>query len=225
MLVATRANSFFVNLTSTIYILLDFGLNIYKYGECDNDLFVTTTGANRVEAMENSKKKIGYYIAFKILWVVPVSIFYSFIVIKQIYTTFIIFVDFLFRQSDYFYRHLLREKSRDTLFCSICNVDDENEIIYTQCDFNYVLELVNRKEKSQEDLKSVSSIEKKADKSQKPPKIEREERLRYKHSEIVEKKRSPGTFGKLFRRFVYDWQENFKFSSRYATTKKLLLKT
>ncbi len=200
LLVATRINSFFINLTCLIYILIDFGLNVYKYGECEG----ISSEFAYVEKSE-AEKYVGYFIAYKIMFALPFSVFSSFILVKQLYKTFIIIMDFIFKRFNHYYSVILKRKSKDSFCCTICNVDDDNEIFYSQYDLNYVLRLINKKNY---ETKSMEKIKKSVIKN-----LE----AKYKYSEIVEINQPKKLIG-LFKRFIYDWKDHFRFSSRFVNS-------
>ncbi len=99
----------------------------------------------------------------------------------------------------------MKRKSKDSFCCIICNVDDENEVFYSQYDLNYVLRLVNKKNYETE---TTDKIKKSLIKN-----LEN----KYKFSEIVEISK-PKKFMSLFKRFIYDWKDDFRFSSRFINS-------
>ena len=170
---------------------IDFTENIYQYGNCDTDLVSDTD-------ISETKRKIWYYMIYKILHSIPLSIFMSFIVISLTYRTFISLVDYIFNYKSLLIKQNIKESSRDTCFCSICNVNDEHEIIYSKFDLDYVLNLFNRNDElfsgknlTDIDLKNLN------------------EKLKF--CKLIKNKKS------IFNK-IYKPDRNFRFTSRYINS-------
>lgn len=100
--------------------------NIYQYGKCDS---ISSESSNSVE---ETSRRLGYYIAYKVLSAIPLSIFSSFIIITLTYKAAINFVDFFLRYRSPKTKTILKLKAYDTIFCLIANVDDDPEIFYSK---------------------------------------------------------------------------------------------
>lgn len=123
---AYRVNTFLISITCVIYLWIDFIENIYIYGKCDSIV-------NEADSsLEETNRRLGFYIAYKVLSAVPLSIFSSFIIITLTYKAIINLIDFITRYRSQKTRSIMSEKSQDTFFCMIANVDDDNEIIYSK---------------------------------------------------------------------------------------------
>ena len=115
-----------ISITCVIYLWIDFVENIYIYGKCDS---ISNEASS---SLDETYRRLGFYIAYKVLSAIPLSIFSSFIIITLTYKAVINLIDFITRFRSPKTRAILAEKSRDTAFCMIANVDDDNEIIYSK---------------------------------------------------------------------------------------------
>lgn len=90
-------------------------------------------------------------------------------------------------------------KSKDSFCCDFFNVDDEHEIIYSQCDIDYVLDLLNSKgEKNLQ--KTLVQVNK------------------FKYLAVfVERKNLPAKIISILKK-VLKWDPNFRFSSRVVNS-------
>lgn len=119
-------NTFFISITCVIYLWIDFVENIYLYGKCDSIV-------NEADSsLDETNRRLPFYIAYKVLSAVPLSIFSSFIIITLTYKAIVNLIDFVTRFRSPKTRSTMIEKSQDTAFCMIANVDDDNEIIYNK---------------------------------------------------------------------------------------------
>lgn len=129
----------------------------------------------------NRKQLVGwYYIAYKVLSAIPLSIFSAFLVITLSYKAVINLIDFIVRYSSSLTRAMITKNSQDTIFCSLANVDDDNEIIYSRCDLEYVLKLFEKKEKTERIFTNLEFIE--GDDARASPEFYKKEKL------LIEKK-------------------------------------
>jgi hypothetical protein len=193
LLVANRVTNFFISFTSTIYILLDLIINVYKYGECYNISNELQIGENYgEEEIEYLKKTINPFIVYKVLFILPFTLFSSFIFVEQSYKMISIFI-----------LNVLNRNNQNKTRFSFFNISDEDEIIFSQSDFNYVLNLVNK------DNNKLSKSKKKL--------VAKMEMIKnqYKHSEIVPRI-TRSKFRSLLKQYIYDWNDDFKFTSRFV---------
>ncbi len=114
-------------------------------------------------------------------------------------------MDYIFKRFNHYYSAILKRRSKDSFCCTICNIDDDNEVFYSQYDLNYVFRLVNKKSY---ETNSIEKIDKNLIKN-----LE----AKYKYSEIVEINR-PKKLMSLFKRLIYDWKDHFRFSSRFVNS-------
>ena len=96
---------------------------------------------------------------YMIISSIPLTIFISFIVISLTYRTFINLADYIFRNRSSITKENIIESSRDSCFCSICNVNDEHEIIYSKVDLDYVLNLFNKNIQFSEKNQKLTDID------------------------------------------------------------------
>lgn len=141
VLVAYRANSFMICMLTALYMWIDFIENIYQYGKCESISSETSSGK------EETRRRLWYFIAYKVLSSIPLSIFSSFIVINLTYKGMILLFDQLFRKS--YFKSRKNDTAKDTFCCSIFNVDDDHELLYCKHDVEYVYDLFNA-DKSEE---------------------------------------------------------------------------
>jgi hypothetical protein len=144
ILVAYRANSFLITFSSCIYMWIDFVSNIYYYGKCES-----ISNEDVEEDKAELRRRMPYFIAYKVMSAVPLSLFSTFILITLTYKSFVILIDLFFKNKHLNTKHqYLIENNRDNLFrgkkCALCNINDENEILYSNSDLNYVLRLFNK---------------------------------------------------------------------------------
>ena len=116
---------------------IDFGENVYQVGRCNSIAFDPSGDTDEM------KRKLWYFMVYMITSSIPLTIFMSFIVISLTYRTFINLADYIFRNRSSITKENIIESSRDSCFCSICNVNDEHEIIYSKVDLDYVINLFN----------------------------------------------------------------------------------
>ena len=132
---------------------IDFGVCIYQVGKCESIIKYSLNLDN-----DYAKKEIWYFMVFKILNSIPLTIFMSFIVISLTNRTFISIVDYIFRNKSSLNRQKSKESSRDSCLCAICNVNDDHEIIYSKFDLDYVLNLFNRNNEFSENNKNLIEL-------------------------------------------------------------------
>jgi hypothetical protein len=192
---------------------IDFIANIYQYGKCESISSESESGIPELT------RRLWYFIGYKTLSAIPLSIFSSFILVTLTYKTILNLIDFCYIKKSTTKKYKLMEESKDSFCCSLCNLNDEHEILYNQHDLQHVLDLFDQKEESttpetrtdQRDL-----IENATDVAEQDA-FEQIKRNSFKYIKIV-KKRRDSTFFRLFRRFIYDWDDNFKFTSRFTST-------
>jgi len=170
---------------------IDFGVSVYQNGKCDS---ITKYAYNLND--EQFKKEIWNFMIYKILSCLPLTIFMSFVVISLTNRTF----TKIFRNKSSLFK---RQKSRDSCFCAICNVNDDHEIIYSKFDLDYVLNLFNRNNEFSENNKNLIQID-----------------LNYvneklKYCEIINIKE---TKIKKILNMIYKSDRNFRFTSRYINS-------
>jgi hypothetical protein len=197
---------------------VDFIENIYQYGKCES-IGVESDGVDGPELT----RRLWYFITYKVLSALPLTVFSSFILATLTYRTILNLIDFCFISRSATKKYKLLEESKDTFCCSLCNLHDENEILYCRHDLQHVLDLFEKKsgeddEDEPGDAKSKEVLVKNDDIFGEVAEFERLRRNNAFKYIVIEKKRSESTFWRLFRRFVYDWDPNYKFSSRFVNT-------
>ncbi len=158
ILVAQRSNQFVINLTSAIYMLIDFTENVFQVGKCDS-IYATQTDLSHIgkEEFEELARILPYFIAYKVASAVPLFIFSSFILIDLVYKSMINLFDFILKYSTSWTKLLLVEKAKDTFCWLALDVDDDTEIFYSNHDLNYVFDLFNPKKKTENKEEEMDS--------------------------------------------------------------------
>ena len=143
--------------------------------------------------------------AYKVLSTIPICIFTSLVGVCLIYRTFDS-LTILFRGTS---SKQLRKKrtndSKDTCFCSCCNLKDDNEVIFSMSDLMYVIDLLKSRETQE------------SSKNQKPT-FKKEELKNMGNSYVKVKAKSESKMKNFFRKYIYDWDPNFHFTSRFVNT-------
>jgi hypothetical protein len=152
------------------------------------DLFETLFGISVCDRddVPDIKILLSYYLAQKILQVLPTLFFSSYIVVNLTYRSIRSLVRFF--------------KDKDSK--SIFDIDNDDEIFYCHTDVDYVINVLNKK-------------------NDKPLLLE-DDGINDK-TEMKSKNSKKTKFLSLFDEFVYDWQPNFKFSSRFVNTQTVAL--
>ena len=143
VLVAYRSNIFIINFTSAIYMWLVFVLGIAQYGKCES---ISTEVDDRDR--EDLYARLPYFLTYKVLSSIPLSIFSSMLVVNLTYRSFVDLFRFILEMSDAPTKALIATKNADNAFCAWCNCSDDNELIYCQHDLNYVYDLLKETHKS-----------------------------------------------------------------------------
>ena len=183
---------------------IDYAENIYRYGKCDSITKEYTQNTNT-----DLERILPFFIGFKVLDAIPLTIFASFIIVSLTYRSMISLFELIFTYKFKEKREDLIEKSRDSFCCLFCNADDENELIYSKCDLDYVMDLLNNNVDLEQEKKdqSFQIIDTKSfDKTHHYTLLKRLKRSKF--MEILKK----------IGNFIYKWDENFKFSSRYVNS-------
>jgi hypothetical protein len=131
---AYRSNTFLIDLTSAIYMWIDYASNVYLYGICES---IPTS----IYTKEETHRRHIFYISYRVLSAVPMSFFSAFISITLSYKTWLSLKDYIRRYKSSIDRSLMEQKSRDSMFCMIANVDDDNETFYSRFFLNQLLNI------------------------------------------------------------------------------------
>ena len=195
-MVAFRLNSFIISVTATIYAWIDYANNTFQISVCGG-FYDVIKGETNKDVID---RKYSYYLIFKTFYSIPFSIFSSFIVINLTNRSIVNLIDYILRhrkRSGLSYLSELFTKINDSFCCNFLNVDDENEIIFSQCDIDYVRNLLNKKGEqfSKKHLKRLN---------------------KYQYT-TVEKKNFVTKVISIVKR-IFKWDSNFRFSSRVINT-------
>ena len=183
-----------------------YGLNIYDYGKCDCISFESLGGKEKME------RHFWFILTYKILSAIPLCTFSAYILMSLTYKSFISLFDFILKQRVPHAKANLQKQASDSVFWSICYVDDDFEILYTHSDFLYVLDLLNAKKvKTYSGNNNVMRIVHTVMLDNKN--ITRDSLL---YSKVCRKSKE-NFLKKLFSR-IYDWDSNFRFSARFTST-------
>lgn len=214
ILVAQRANTFVINITAAVYMAIDYGENMYQFGKCDS-IFLQVDDLNNLteDDKDEIKRKLPYFIIYKVASSIPLFIFSSFILVDLIYKSMINIFDFVIRYASYWTKSQLIERAKDSFFCLVMNVDDEDEMFYSNHDLNYVFELFNlNKHNNKIDTDADSSFEKIQQGANSM--LTRANYIK-KYSRITKKK--PPLIYKIIG-FIYPIDPHFRFTSKYLNT-------
>jgi hypothetical protein len=159
-----------------------------------------------------AKLAVPYWISYKVLTIIPTIFFSSYITINLTYRGIITLAN------------KFKRKEKNTK-CMFCNVDDHSENIYSHSDILYVLKLF-RGSKNSKNIKSElgKNIEIFSKIFRRVSNINEKEEIM--SSDVEEEQRTSITrFGRfkikvkyLFKNYVYDWQDTFRFTSRFVNT-------
>ena len=204
-MVALRKKSFLINLLSSIYMWIDFPLNVIDYVVCDS--IIEEFKSLILDGNDELNRRLFYFIAYKISGAVPLVLISSFIAIILSLRAFESLITLIKRNKTYHDRIKVSQESRDTCFCLCCNVSDNHEVIFSKCDLMYTIDL----------LKSPEIDKFSADEEKKLLDIDNEIQIK-NVSNFKVKSISQSRIEKLFRKHVYDWDSNFHFTSRFLNT-------
>jgi hypothetical protein len=192
-LVAFRLDNFIITITACFYCWIDFINNTYQNSLCSG--FYEEIRDETDKDVIN--RKYVYFIIYKTFNSIPFSVFSSFIVISLSYRSIIDLVDYVLRYKHRSIPYISRlfAKSKDSFCCDLFNIDDEHEIIYSQCDIDYVLNLLNSKGEKNSQKTLVQAKE-----------------FNYV-TLLIEKKNFMNKILSIIKK-VIKWDPNFRFSSR-----------
>ena len=128
---AFRLNHFLINATACVYAWLDFFNNTYQFSVCNG--FYKEIGPSK-EALSELNRRYTFFTIYKVLSSIPFALFSSFIVVSLTHRSFIELIDFMLCKRQ-------QEQKNNSLF----KVKDENEIIYSKCDIDYVIDLLDNR--------------------------------------------------------------------------------
>jgi hypothetical protein len=215
ILVAQRVNNIAINMSAAIYMAIDYAVNMYQFGKCDSISLQVIDFSNLTEDDKDEiKRKLPYFISYKVASSIPLFIFSAFILVDLIYKSMINIFDFLIRFASYWTKSKLIERAKDSFFCLALNVDDEDELFYSNHDLNYVFELFNQNNKINKS-DTDSSFEKIQNTANKIASSITKASYAKKYSRITKTK--PTLIYKIIR-FIYPIDPHFRFTSKYLNT-------
>jgi hypothetical protein len=225
VLVAFRSKNCLIYFLSAIYMWCDLLDTVYKQGRC-----ASVWTSEDLVTEDDIRKYIGYWTAYKTINIIPTLFVASYITVNLSYRALVTFFDII----------TVCKTGKEKRNCILCDVDDETEIIYSHTDLLYVLDIFHKKDenKSQnsKNIKIFTQLFRNISNLNGPtitqPLDENEitaigfhdKRKSIGHSvedSVTDTKKGGGFKQKLnsiFRNFVYDWNPNFKFSSRFINT-------
>ena len=169
--------------------------------------------ADSVAAFDYAKLAVPYWISYKVLTIVPTIFFSCYITINLTYRAIIMLAN-----------KFTRKRINKTK-CMFCAVDDDSENIYSHSDILYVLKLFrnskNEKVSKNELGKNIeifSKIFRRVSNINENELIimsshTEEEQVNFSRVDRVKMK-----IKYLFKNYVYDWQDTFRFTSRFVNT-------
>ena len=210
---------------------IDFIENIYQYGKCDSII----TSVSDFGSKDEIDFMLSYFIAYKVLNAIPLSIFSSMIIITLMYRATINLIDFILKYITPIFKGEMRRINADSFCCLLFGVDDEHELLYSRYDVEYVINLL----KTSRDLKlqlvdenaideMIDEIEFKEKSPNGKPFYQNETKqdveaknMKTKYLKVKKQKKKHKIIEKLdsiFRKVVYDWDPTFRFTSRFVNT-------
>ena len=191
-MVAFRLDNFIISITACLYAWLDFANNTYQNSLCEG-FYRQIIGETDKDVID---RKYKFFVIYKTFDSIPFSIFSSFIVINLTYRSFCHVVDYIFRYTNKSVPYLAKifAKSKDSFCCDLFNVEDEHEKIYSRCDIDYVLNLLNSKDSTSK--KSFTPLKK------------------FKYLTVFTEKKNFKTKVISLLKKVLKWDPNFRFTSR-----------
>lgn len=178
---------------------IDLAEDIYEYGRCDS---ISSEG------LENKKRLeviLPYYLAYKALSYIPFAVFSSFITISLTYKSIINLIDLYHATRSPVTRSALRQKNADSCFCLLANVNDDNEIIYSISDLEYVMELLDKNRSSRNEDENQARDSCHLTLSQ------------YESNYIIVRTSGKFSLKKAFIfEYFYKWNATFRFTSRFV---------
>jgi hypothetical protein len=182
---------------------VDFSITIYSQSKCDNDAFdlIIFVSSNGSDKTDKNKTYIGYWIGYKIMVLIPTLMMSSYISVILTY------------RAVYMTTKLIRDKQLKSFFdCE----RDVTENIYSHSDILYVLDLFKGSKASKENYKynkTVISFTRF---------FGNIANIKYQYNSDLEintklniAQRFKSTLKNLFKFYVYDWKDNFRFTSRF----------
>ena len=188
---AFRLDIFIISLTACLYAWLDYANNTYQFCMCRSFYLIVKSETDS----DVIARKYLYFIIYQICISIPFSIFSSFIVINLTFRSAIDFVNYIRR-----FKKKSLQKCEDSFCCDILNVNDKHEIIYSECDIDYVLDLFNGKNMNAPSKNYFNQV---------------------KHHEYLIACVEERTFKTKCARtlkHIFKWDTNFRFSSRVVNT-------
>ena len=178
-------------------MIFDFDINVYHYSKCDSIV------KDLILHQFYTDWRLTYFIAYKIMGALPLVFLTVFIIISLLYRALDSLMHYIRSMKSLELKQKLIEDSRDSCFCTFLNVEDDNELIFSKCDLMYVIEI----------LKPIESEEINSEIGKK--KHDKEE---IKNPLIKIKSKNKSKIVNLFRTHIYDWNPNFRFTSRFINT-------
>ena len=163
----------------------DLANTIYIQGKCDS---VTYNGLDD----DTIKQIVDYWIGYKVVNVIPTLFFSCYLAINLSYRSIV----------------TLFEKKHQK-----CMIDDDYEVFYSHSDILYVLDLLNNKQRKDENLKEFEKDLKVFTKIF-------NNLYRPNASTVADESDEEEEMKKLsfFKKHIYNWQDTFKFTSRFVNT-------
>ncbi len=123
--------------------------------------------------------------------------------INLTYKSIIVLVDHVLRSNSHILSALRPQKPSDSLFCGLCDIADDENITYSQSDLIYVLDLLNKPKKRGynrlEDVKKQLAYL----------------NVKYDYTNVSLEENS-GLVRSLFKKYIYNWDQRFCFTSRFC---------
>ena len=184
---------------------IDSIVNFYDYAKCDSIIKEDNVKIDDIQEL------VWYFITYKVVGAIPICILSIFIAISLTYRSIDSLIGLIKSKKSFELNQKLNEASQDTCLNTFGNVNDDHEVIFSKCDLIYVMDLLNaphtienpnfisyldteKKTHNKKDLKSMENI----------------------YIQVKRKNRSK--IEKYFRKYVYDWSPNFRFTSRFINT-------
>ncbi len=149
--------------------------------------------------MDDADAEVPFFILYKFLATIPIAIFSSYICITLTFRIFTCFFEYIFKTKSISTKTKMINQSKDSYFAPILDVNDEHEILYSTCNINYVFNLLNPISKNN-NVPSEVLVTSKTNRFD-------SFKINY-YPKII----------KFIHHFIYKWDDNFRFTSRFLNT-------
>lgn len=207
-LVAFRAKACSIYLLASFYMWIDMADTVYQQGKCESI-------ADNAYTFEYAISSVPYWITYKVLTVVPTIFFSTYVTINLTYRAIITLANKARKKKNV-------EKRKKCMFCSI---DDDTENIYSHSDILYVLKLFRNRAEDKHSNEFKANVEVFTKVFQRFSNTREKSEIKVLTTMVDENQiiitksqRFKNKMKYLFKTYIYDWQDTFRFTSRFINT-------